>query len=405
MKNFIIIGAISMALFSCGNSEEVASYHVERYQGALRLNDSTSVVFSATYIPAKGTLTIQNGVHESFNVELQGEDTLRGTFPVFASDLWLIKTENGYQGMYYRTDAENYEIPLTLEPLDAIAVTTPGAAIDALPANQYYIIRDYGNGTTRPALLQLGIKENKIVGTIATSTGDLRFLTGEKVVDEGGYQLTGFDGRFINNVEFVTIGDSVFGNVWSGKTGYYRFKGFASDYATLEDPEEMSKLREDYTHIEWHLPGLEGDTVHFDSRTITKPTILAIQGSWCPNCMDEGRVLDMYYREFDGAIDVYGLSYEYSGTLEKATAAVQKMERDLGTSFPMVIATYDPKQDRNAILPLEQIRSYPTSIMLDHEGNVVKIHTGFYGPSTKEYEAYVKETREELEALVAKANG
>jgi len=405
MKNFIIIGAISMALFSCGNSEEVASYHVDRYQGALRLNDSTTVEFSAAYIPAKGTLTIQNGVHESFDVALHGEDTLRGTFPVFASDLWLVKTENGYQGMYFRTDAENYEIPLTLEPLDAIAVTTPGAAIDAPPANQYYIIRDYGNGTTRPALLQLGIKENKIVGTIATSTGDLRFLTGEKVVDEGGYQLTGFDGRFINNVEFVTIGDSVFGNVWSGKTGYYRFKGVADENATLENPEEMSKLRDDYTHIEWHLPGLDGDTVHFDSRTVNKPTILAIQGSWCPNCMDEGRVLDMYYREFDGTIDVYGLSYEYSGTLEKATAAVQKMERDLGTSFPMVIATFDPKQDRNAVLPLERIRSYPTSIMLDHEGNVVKIHTGFYGPSTKEYEAYVKETREELEALVAKANG
>ncbi|MGA0303947.1 MAG: hypothetical protein ACO3K3_07770, partial [Schleiferiaceae bacterium] len=159
MKNFIIIGAISMALFSCGNSEEVASYHVEWYQGALRLNDSTSVVFSATYTPAKGTMTIYNGVHESFDVDLHGEDTLRGTFPVFASDLWLVKTENGYQGMYYRTDAENYEIPLTLEPLDAMAVTTPGAAIDAPPAIQYYIIRDYGNGTTRPALLQLGIKE------------------------------------------------------------------------------------------------------------------------------------------------------------------------------------------------------------------------------------------------------
>lgn len=405
MKNFIIIGAISMALFSCGNSEEVVSYQVESYQGALRLNDSTTVVFSAMYTPAKGTLTIQNGVHESFDVELHGEDTLHGTFPVFASDLWLVKTDKGYEGMYFRTDAENYEIPLTLERLDPITVTASGTTEDALPANQYYIIRDYGNGTTRPALLQLGIKEKKIVGTIATSTGDLRFLTGEKVVDEGGYQLTGFDGRFINNVEFVTIGDSVFGNVWSGKTGYYRFKGVADENATLENPEEMSKLRDDYTHIEWHLPGLDGDTVHFDSRTITKPTILAIQGSWCPNCMDEGRVLDQYYREFEGAIDVYGLSYEYSGTLEKATAAVQKMERDLGTSFPMVIATYGPKQDRNAVLPLEQIRSYPTSIMLDHEGNVVKIHTGFYGPSTKEYEAYVKETREELEALLAQANG
>ena len=215
----------------------------------------------------------------------------------------------------------------------------------------------------------------------------------------------GFDGRFIYKVRAMVKNSFIDGHVWAGMTGYYRFKGIASDYATLEDPEEMSSLREDYTHFEWHLPGLDGDTVHFDSRTITKPTILTIQGSWCPNCMDEGRVLDMFYREFEGDIDVYGLSYEYSGTHEKATAAVQKMQRDLGTSFPMVIATYDPKQDRNTILPLEQIRSYPTSIMLDHQGNVVKIYTGFYGPSTKEYETYVKETREELESLVIEANG
>ena len=163
-----------MALFSCGNSEEVVSYQVEMYQGALRLNDSTSVEFSATYTQAKGTLTIQNGVHESFDVELHGEDTLRGTFPVFASDLWLVKTDKGYEGMYFRTDAENYEIPLTLERHDSITVTASGTTEDAPPANQYYIIRDYGNGTTRPAMLQLGIKENKVVGTIATSTGDLQ---------------------------------------------------------------------------------------------------------------------------------------------------------------------------------------------------------------------------------------
>jgi len=398
MKNFIIIGAISMALFSCGNPKEVENTEALTYQGRILLNDSTAVCFNASIYGDQ--LTVYNGVHESFDVKLEGEDTLRGTFPVFASDLWLVKREEGYEGLYFRTDAENYMLPLTLLP----GHHNPGQTQD-VPVNQYHIIRDYGNGKTRPALLQLGIKENKVVGTIATSTGDLRFLTGERIIDEGGYVLMGFDGRFINYVTFTTFEDSVFGNVWSGKTGYYRFKGVADDNATLEDPEEMSKLREDYTHIEWHLPGLDGDTVHFDSRTISKPTILAIQGSWCPNCMDEGRVLDMYYREFEGAIDVYGLSYEYSGTLEKATAAVQKMERDLGTSFPMLIATYDPKQDRNAVLPLEQIRSYPTSIMLDHQGNVVKIHTGFYGPSTKEYETYVQETREELEALVAKANG
>lgn len=396
MKHFIIIGAISMALFSCAQPEPRAKEATgQDFIGSIIQNDSTHISFNVHL--QENVLTFYNGVQESFNVTLSGEDTLRGTFPVFASDLWLVATEDGYKGEYFRTDATNYRLPLELVPGRMTYEQSPSEF-----PSQYAITRYIGD-QEKPALLQLSKKDGVLVGTIATSTGDSRFMTGYEV--EGGFELMGFDGRFIYKVSAKVADGHIEGHVWAGMTGYYSFKGVTDENAALEDPEEMSKLREDYTHIEWHLPGLDGDTVHFDSRTITKPTILAIQGSWCPNCMDEGRVLDMYYREFEGAIDVYGLSYEYSGTLEKATAAVQKMERDLGTSFPMVIATYDPKQDRNAILPLEQIRSYPTSIMLDHEGNVVKIHTGFYGPSTKEYEAYVKETREELEALVAKANG
>ena len=385
-----------MALFSCSQPEPTTEEATEQdFIGSIVQNDSTRVSFNVHL--QENVLTFYNGVQESFEVKLSGEDTLRGTFPVFASDLWLVATEDGYKGEYYRTDANNYRLPLELVPGRMTFEQSPSEF-----PSQYAITRYIGE-QEKPALLQLSKKDGVLVGTIATSTGDSRFMTGYEV--EGGFELMGFDGRFIYRVSAKVTDGAIEGHVWAGMTGYYTFSGTSNESAVLENPEEMSKLRDDYTHIEWHLPGLNGDTVHFDSRTITKPTILAIQGSWCPNCMDEGRVLDEYYREFEGAIDVYGLSYEYSGTLEKATAAVQKMERDLGTSFPMVIATYGPKQDRNAVLPLEQIRSYPTSIMLDHEGNVVKIHTGFYGPSTKEYEAYVKETREELEALVAKANG
>ena len=385
-----------MALFSCSQPEPTAEEATgQDFIGSIIQNDSTRVSFNVHL--EENVLTFYNGVQESFDVALYGEDTLRGSFPVFASDLWLVATEDGYKGEYYRTDANNYRLPLELARGRMTYEQSPSEF-----SSQYAITRYIGD-QEKPALLQLSKKDGVLVGTIATSTGDSRFMTGYEV--EGGFELMGFDGRFIYKVITKVTDGNIEGHVWAGMTGYYSFSGFANDFATLEDPEEMSKLRDDYTHIEWHLPGLDGDTVHFDSRTIAKPTILAIQGSWCPNCMDEGRVLDMYYREFEGAIDVYGLSYEYSGTLEKATAAVQKMERDLGTSFPMVIATFDPKQDRNAVLPLEQIRSYPTSIMLDHQGNVVKIHTGFYGPSTKEYETYVKETREELNALVSEANG
>jgi len=387
-----------MALFSCTAPEQeaVATTTSQEFIGSIVQNDSTQVSFNVQL--KENVLTFYNGVQESFEVALSGQDTLRGTFPVFASDLWLVATEAGYEGAYYRTDAENYTLPLVLTRGKMIFEQSPSSF-----ASQYAITRFMGEGKEKPALLQLDKKDGVLVGTIATATGDSRFMTGYEV--EGGFELMGFDGRFIYKVSASVTDEDIEGHVWAGMTGYYSFSGTADESAVLENPEEMSKLRDDYTHIEWHLPGLDGDTVHFDSRNITKPTILAIQGSWCPNCMDEGRVLDQYYREFEGAIDVYGLSYEYSGTLEKATAAVQKMERDLGTSFPMVIATYDPKQDRNAVLPLEQIRSYPTSILLDHEGNVVKIHTGFYGPSTKEYATYVEDTRKELQALVAKANG
>ena len=384
-----------MALFSCKTPEAPETETSgQDFIGSIIQNDSTRVSFNVHL--EDSILTFYNGVQESFEVTLSGQDTLKGTFPVFASDLWLVATKGGYSGEYHRTDAENYSLQIELIPGRMTYDKSPSEF-----SSQYAITRYIGD-QEKPALLQLGKKDGVLVGTIATSTGDSRFLTGYGV--EGGFELMGFDGRFIYKVRAMAKNGFIDGHVWSGKTGYYRFKGIADDNATLEDPEEMSSLREDYTHIEWHLPGLDGDTVHFDSRNITKPTILAIQGSWCPNCMDEGRVLDQYYREFEGAIDVFGLSYEYSGTLEKATAAVQKMERDLGTSFPMVIATFNSDQDRNAILPLQRIRSYPTSIMLDHEGNVVKIHTGFYGPSTREYEGYVKHTREELKALVARAN-
>ena len=396
MKNVLLTGAISMALFSCSQPEpKTVEAAGQDFIGSIVQNDSTRVSFNVHL--QENVLTFYNGIQESFEVALSGEDTLHGTFPVFASDLWLVASADGFKGEYYRTDANNYRLPLELVPGRMTYEQSPSEF-----SSQYAITRYMGD-QEKPALLQLSKKDGVLVGTIATSTGDSRFMTGYEV--EGGFELMGFDGRFIYKVSAKVTDGTIEGHVWAGMTGYYTFSGTSDQSAVLENPEEMSKLRDDYTHIEWHLPGLDGDTVHFDSRTITKPTILAIQGSWCPNCMDEGRVLDQYYREFEGAIDVYGLSYEYSGTLEKATAAVQKMERDLGTSFPMVIATYGPKQDRNAVLPLEQIRSYPTSIMLDHEGNVVKIHTGFYGPSTKEYEAYVKETRAELEALVAKANG
>ena len=104
-----------MALFSCTLPEtEMAEATGEEFIVSIIQNDSTSVSLNVRLVD--NTLTFYNGVQESFEVILTGEDTLRGTFPVFASDLWLISTEDGFEGEYYRTDANNYRLPLELKP-------------------------------------------------------------------------------------------------------------------------------------------------------------------------------------------------------------------------------------------------------------------------------------------------
>lgn len=115
MKNYVIIGAISMALFSCSSPEQETSKAAgKNFIGSIIQNDSTRVSFNVHL--EDNILTFYNGVRESFEVALSGEDTLKGTFPVFASDLWLVATKGGYSGEYYRTDAENYALQIELVP-------------------------------------------------------------------------------------------------------------------------------------------------------------------------------------------------------------------------------------------------------------------------------------------------
>ncbi len=90
MKNLLIIGAISIVLFSCSEVpiDQGTSIHL---LGTIKQNDSSYVRFNAEL--SHDTLFIKNGLAETIKVALSGEDTLIGSFPVFASDLWLVQSE------------------------------------------------------------------------------------------------------------------------------------------------------------------------------------------------------------------------------------------------------------------------------------------------------------------------
>ena len=119
-----------------------------------------------------------------------------------------------------------------------------------------------------------------------------------------------------------------------------------------------------------------------DERFKDKVTIIQIMGSWCPNCMDESRYYTELYNKYNSAgLEVVGLSFERSDEFEIAKKVLGKALLDLNIPYPVLIAG-TPRESSKQLPWLTPIKSYPTSIFIDKNGNVVKIHTGFYGPGT-----------------------
>ena len=71
--------------------------------------------------------------------------------------------------------------------------------------------------------------------------------------------------------------------------------------------------------------------------------------------------------------------------------------------YPIVYAGMASKQQAAEKLPfLNHILSYPTCVFIGRNGQVRRIRTGFYGPSTGQHHvAYINELRAFIERLLA----
>ncbi len=149
----------------------------------------------------------------------------------------------------------------------------------------------------------------------------------------------------------------------------------------------MSELNTEALPIVFDYPGINGNPVKFDQTTTNTVTVLQITGSWCPNCKDQAIFLQGLQDAFPNQLNVLGIAFERMGTLEASIAAAKKSKDDLGTSYPVGVAKYKREQVAEEVFPfLQKIRSYPTLIFINKQGEVRKIYTGFAGPGTTRYE-------------------
>jgi peroxiredoxin len=157
--------------------------------------------------------------------------------------------------------------------------------------------------------------------------------------------------------------------------------------------------------FDFAFPDLAGNTVTArDPKFKNKVLIVALAGSWCPNCHDEAAFLAPLYRDYrDRGLEVVALMFEHFGDFDRAAAATQRFRQHYGIDYTTLIAGISDKDDAAKKLPmLDRVYAFPTTIFIDRQGQVRKIHTGFSGPATGEhYTQFVDEVKQTLDQLLA----
>ncbi len=258
-------------------------------------------------------------------------------------------------------------------------------------------------GKETPAVGIFKSEGGLLKGTFLTKTGDYRFLDG--YTEKDTMHLYTFDGNHIYKFKAFKESDSILrGEYWSGKTSYKTFVSKRNDSARLPDANTLTYLKEGYDRVEFSFPDLDGKQISLsDEKYKDKVVILQIFGTWCPNCMDETRFLSDWYRKnADQGVEIIGLAYEVKPDFNYARDRVLTMKEKLDVPYDFLIAGTSTTQSASESLPmLNRVMSFPTSIIIDRNGEVRRIHTGFSGPATGiYYEEFVDDFNQFMKGLI-----
>jgi len=167
-----------------------------------------------------------------------------------------------------------------------------------------------------------------------------------------------------------------------------------TDQTTVTDPTQP---------FQFSAPALaDGTTVSSnDPRFKGKVILVAIGGSWCPNCHDEAPFLvDLYNRYHAQGLEIVNISFEEQDQLkdpERLRAFVAKYHID----YPVLLGG-TPDQLHDVLPQGKNLNCWPTAFFIGRDGLVKETHAGFAGPATgAAHTQLVAETNQLIQKLLA----
>jgi peroxiredoxin len=165
------------------------------------------------------------------------------------------------------------------------------------------------------------------------------------------------------------------------------------------DSTQQTRIKDPSAPFAFSFPDLSGKLVsNTDPQFRNKVVIVAIGGSWCPNCHDEAPFLESLYQQFHSkGLEIVDLSFEEDDQLQNPER-LRAFIRRYGLTYTVLVAG-TPDDLNQKITQADHLNAWPTSFFLGRDGRVREIHAGFAGPGNPEGH---KELEHEVTALVEK---
>jgi thiol-disulfide isomerase/thioredoxin len=329
-------------------------------------------------------------------------DTIRMEFTLMDSYIRGIYKENVIEGYWTVNYKENYRVPFVayFGQRHRFTQTTKAPVMDV--AGKWKTTFEVETPDAYPAIGEFKTDRNKVTGTFLTETGDYRYLDGEVQGDQ--FMLSCFDGShaFLFTAD-ITESESMIGKFYSGSHYQTNWIANRDESAELANPYEMSKAISESEVINFSLPSTDGSIITLDDdRYKGKPKLIKIMGTWCPNCLDESKFLLEYKKENPEVdIPIIAIAFERYRDEEKALSVLANYKERLNIPYEIVYGGYYDKAEATAALGfLDEVISYPTLIFVNADNQITKVHTGFAGPATSQYDDFVSDFDQEVKNLI-----
>jgi len=354
--------ALLLVLVSCTHDAR----EPQLYEAVFGTEPSTVVLVErvdSTWVVCNGT--------ERIRLRPQGQEVYE--VPVFGGS-WKGVWE-GSEWVGFWTDSlrsTDYKVPLTLKP-----VMPEGLRPHRSERT------DTSFWASTEGLLVMATRGDSVWATISTPTGDYRYLAGKK--QRNKLVFSNFDGAHLFRFQADLKGDSLVNGEFLSGT-HYRTAFSGRRLASM--PTKWKSATQAATSKTLTFSGIQanGDTLRWTSSLLEnegkKGLVLDIMGTWCPNCMDEARLLREFASDYP-EVQFLSLAFERS-TGADALARLQAFRSEMKLPWEVLLGGKASKTEAaNVLSAVDTVRSFPTTIFWPLKGEST-IHQGFNGPATGE---------------------